>query len=71
VHALYQAEIERLQAEMSDYEKIRDFVFLKEETLQDPEFLTPTQKVRRKNLEKFLAPQIESIYAREARSSVH
>jgi long-chain acyl-CoA synthetase len=62
VHAMYAAEIERLQAELSDYEKVKEFLFLPEETLQDPEFLTPTLKVRRKNLEKHLAPRIESIY---------
>jgi long-chain acyl-CoA synthetase len=63
VHALYAAEIDRLQAELSDYEKVKEFIFLKEETLQDPEFLTPTLKVRRKNLERHLSPQIESIYS--------
>jgi len=63
VHAMYAAEIERFQAELSDYEKVKEFIFLKEETLHDPEFLTPTLKVRRKNLEKHLQPQIEAIYA--------
>jgi long-chain acyl-CoA synthetase len=62
VRALYQAEIDRLQADLSDYEKVRDFIFVKEEMLQDPEFLTPTQKVRRKNLERHLKDQIEAIY---------
>jgi len=62
VHAMYQTEIDRLLADYSDFEKVREFVFLPEETLQDPEFLTPTLKVRRKNLERFLAPRIASMY---------
>ena len=63
VHAMYAAEIERLQAELSDYEKVKEFIFLPEETLQDPEFLTPTLKVRRKNLERHLQAQIDALYA--------
>ena len=62
VHALYRSEIDRLQADLSDFEKVRDFIFVKEEMLQDPEFLTPTQKVRRKNLERYLQPQLDSLY---------
>jgi long-chain acyl-CoA synthetase len=63
VHALYAKELATLQADLSGYEQVKEFILLPEETLQDPEFLTPTQKIRRKNLERHLQPQLDSIYS--------
>ena len=55
-------ELETLQRELSEYERVQSFLILREEVLQDPEFLTPTQKLRRKNLEQHYAAAIEELY---------
>lgn len=57
-----QQEIDTLQRELSDYERVRNFILLGEEVLQDPEFLTPTQKLRRKNLERHYSDAIDNLY---------
>ena len=62
VHRFYQEEIDRCQAELSDYEKVRAFLLIKEETLQDPEFLTPTHKIRRRSLEQHYQQAIDALY---------
>ncbi len=59
---LYQGEIEEQQEEFSEYEKVKKFCFLEETALQDPEIITPTQKVRRSVLEEKYRCRIDEMY---------
>jgi long-chain acyl-CoA synthetase len=64
VQALYQAEIDRVNADLAPFEKIKRFALLERELSQDEGELTPTLKVRRRVITERFAPQIESLYAR-------
>jgi len=65
VVALFREELERLQAEFSSFERVKRFGFLPEDALQDPELVTPTQKVRRAVLERKYAEWIRQMYRQE------
>ena len=62
LRAALRQEIDTRQRDLSEYERVQDFLILKEEVLQDPEFLTPTHKLRRKNLEHHFASAIDELY---------
>jgi long-chain acyl-CoA synthetase len=57
-----QEEIDRLLEDFSGPEQVKNFEFLDESVLTDPELITPTQKLRRSVLEKKYADRIEKIY---------
>lgn len=59
---LFREEIEKNQAEFSNFERIKRFCFLSGEALLDPELITPTQKMRRRALESKYGAWIERIY---------
>ena len=60
--ALFREEVEKNQAEFSNFERIKRFCFLNEGALLDPELMTPTQKMRRAALETGYRPWIEQMY---------
>jgi long-chain acyl-CoA synthetase len=64
VLALFQAEIDRVNAELAPFEKIKRFDLLPRELSQEGGELTPTLKVRRRVITARFADQIESLYAR-------
>jgi len=66
VQALYQAEIDRVNADLAPFEKIKRFALLDRELSQDGGELTPTLKVRRRVITERFAAQIESLYAHAA-----
>ena len=57
-----QEEIDRLLQDFSGPEQVKNFEFLDESALTDPELITPTQKLRRSVIEKKYADRIEKIY---------
>ena len=63
VHALYQTEIDTLQQDFAEFERVKQFRFIPEDVMQDPEIVTPTMKLRRGNLERRFSAQIEAMYA--------
>jgi long-chain acyl-CoA synthetase len=65
VVSLFRQEIDTRQAEFSNYERVKRFCFLGAEALQDPELVTPTQKMRRQALERKYAGWIAGMYRQE------
>ncbi|MER3523572.1 MAG: long-chain fatty acid--CoA ligase [Ignavibacteria bacterium] len=62
IHALIERDIEGLQKDLANYERVRRFILLpKPFTIEDGE-LTPTQKVRRKVVEERYSDLIERMY---------
>ena len=57
-----QQEINRLLQDFSGPEQVKNFEFLDESILSDPDLITPTQKLRRGVLEKKYSETIERIY---------
>jgi long-chain acyl-CoA synthetase len=64
VQALFQAEIDRINADLAPFEKIKRFTLLDRELSQEQGELTPTLKVRRRVISQRFASQIESLYTR-------
>ena len=65
VRALYQAELDRLNADLAPFEQIKRFVLLDRDLSQEAGELTPTLKVKRKVVMEHFAPAIEQLYARQ------
>ena len=65
VRALYQAELDRLNADLAPFEQIKRFALLDRELSQEAGELTPTLKVKRKVVMATFAPVIEQLYARQ------
>ena len=63
VLAIYQREIDKLNADLAPFEKIKKFALLDRDLSQDAGELTPTLKVRRRVLSQKFASLIESLYA--------
>jgi long-chain acyl-CoA synthetase len=63
VHALYQAEIDRLNAGLAPFEQIKRFALLDRELSQDAGELTPTLKLKRRVITEHFAPVIDELYA--------
>ncbi len=63
--ALFRDELSTCQAQLSSFERVKRFCFLKEEALLDIELVTPTQKVRRSVLERKYADWIGQMYQQE------
>ncbi len=65
VQALYQAAVDRLNADLAPFEQVKRFLLLDRELSQEAGELTPTLKVKRKVLMERFAPAIEELYARQ------
>jgi long-chain acyl-CoA synthetase len=63
----FEAEILRAQWDAADFERVRRFAFLPESIVENPEFFTPTLKLRRKTLEARYAAMIETLYEPESK----
>lgn len=64
VQALYRAEIDRYQQDVfKGFERIKDFRLIPEEFSTDNEMLTPTLKLKRRNVIKAYQELIDGIYA--------
>ncbi len=65
VISLYEGEIEKYTKQFARVEQIRKFTLLNAEWTQDTDELTPTQKVKRRVIEKKYAEEIEAMYPPE------
>jgi long-chain acyl-CoA synthetase len=63
VTALYAAEIEKLNADLAPFEKVKRFALLPRDLSAEAGEVTPTLKVRRKIVQQKFADVIESLYA--------
>ena len=64
VRALYRAQLDRYQQDVfKGFERIRDFRFVAEEFSTDNDMLTPTLKLKRRNVLKAYQGLLDSIYA--------
>jgi len=59
---LFVTRLEKINAQMADWEKIQRFVLLPQEFAQTRDELTPTLKLRRATIEEHYKKQIESMY---------
>jgi long-chain acyl-CoA synthetase len=62
VHAFIEAELNRVQAEMSNYEKVKKFTLLAAELTPESGALTPTLKPKRKVIYQLFYTQIQAMY---------
>lgn len=60
---LYQREVDKLNADLAPFERIKKFALLDRDLSQDAGELTPTLKVRRRVVTQKFAEQIEALYA--------
>jgi long-chain acyl-CoA synthetase len=63
VQTLFQEEIERLNADLAQFEKIKKFALLDRDLSQEAGELTPTLKVRRKIIQEKFESVIEGLYS--------
>ena len=63
VTALYAAEVEKLNADLAPFEKVKRFALLPRDLSAEAGEVTPTLKVRRKIVQQKFADVIESLYA--------
>jgi long-chain acyl-CoA synthetase len=70
VHALYQSEVDRLNADLARFEQIKRFALLDRELSQESGELTPSLKVKRRVIVERFAPVIEDLYAGHVRAPV-
>ncbi len=62
VRALYQAELDRLNADLAPFEQVKRFALLDRDLSQDAGELTPTLKVKRRVIVQKFAEVIEALY---------
>lgn len=68
VNKLYQQEIDQLQKDLPNFERVRRFTLLNEEFTVENNLLTPSIKVRRSAVEKKYADVIAAMYSDASRS---
>ncbi|MHB2019124.1 MAG: AMP-dependent synthetase/ligase [Candidatus Xenobia bacterium] len=66
VKQLYESEIEKVNKNLAQFEKIKQFVLLPEEFSQDKNELTPTLKFKRKVILEHYKTQVDQLYAATA-----
>lgn len=63
VRAVLWQEIEGRQSSFAAWEQVKKFVLLEEKAFEDPHLLTPTQKLRRRQVEDRFRNSIEELYS--------
>jgi long-chain acyl-CoA synthetase len=63
VHALIQADIDRVNKKFARVEQVKKFHLIETQLSAEDEELTPTMKLKRKLVQTKYAPQIEAMYA--------
>ena len=61
-HKLFEDEVERLQVEFANYEKVKKFHILAEPLSIDKDQLTPSLKIKRNVVEQHFAAEINRMY---------
>ena len=67
VHALYEAEIARVNASLAPFERIKKFDLIDHELTLERGELTPSLKVKRRVIAEHFGPAIEALYGAEPR----
>lgn len=62
VRKLYRAEVERLSVDLADYEKVRRHALLTRDFSAEHDEVTPTLKIRRRQVAENFAAEISSLY---------
>jgi len=62
VRQLFEEEIEKVQRDVASFERVRKFALLAEPFSVENSMLTPTLKIKRKEVEKRYSDLIESLY---------
>ena len=63
VRAHYSEQLERYQEDVfKGFEKVKNFAFVAEEFSTENEMLTPTMKLKRRNVIKVYQPLLDSLY---------
>ncbi len=65
IKQLFQNEIDRFNRNLDRQEKIRRFTLLPRDFTQEEDEMTPTMKVKRKNIDKKYKPLIDAMYSDE------
>lgn len=65
IKGLFQNEIDRFNRNLDRQEKIRRFTLLPRDFTQEEDEITPTMKVKRKNIDKKYKPLIDAMYSDE------
>ncbi|HSA58175.1 MAG TPA: long-chain fatty acid--CoA ligase [bacterium] len=60
---LFNSEVQRLMQSLPDYERVKRFALVEEPFSVDNDLLTPTLKLRRKQIEEYHRDKIESLYS--------
>ena len=63
VIALYRERIDLQSEDLAGFESVKAFTLLEREFAQESKEITPTQKIRRRIVEKSFAAEIEAMYA--------
>lgn len=63
VKQLLRAEIDKYSEDFRGFERVRDFVVLNEEFSTENDMLTPTLKIKRRNVMKTHGPTLEGLYS--------
>lgn len=63
LRALVEREIERLSTSWKSYEKVRDFAFVSEAFSTENDLLTPSLKIKRRNVVKRFGDELDRLYA--------
>ncbi|MCP3998480.1 MAG: long-chain fatty acid--CoA ligase [bacterium] len=63
VNALYRERVDKQSTELAGYESVKAFTLLEREFSQDDGEITPTQKIRRRIVEKSFETEIEAMYS--------
>jgi long-chain acyl-CoA synthetase len=66
VQSLYQAIVEQINQNLAQFEQLKKFLLVAEELSIEDGTLTPTLKLRRRNLEERYRAQIEQLYSSSA-----
>lgn len=62
VQKFYKAEIDRLSADLADFERVRRFTLLARDFSQDQDEITPTLKIKRRVVAEHFAGEIQAMY---------
>ena len=63
VRALVQGLVDEVNARRASYEQVKRFVVLPRDFSQEEGEVTPTLKLRRRQIQEHFAPDIEALYA--------
>jgi long-chain acyl-CoA synthetase len=67
VRALLKGEVERLSSKFKGFESVREFAVIDQDFTQDNGMLTPSMKLKRRNVLEVHGPLLDGLYGKKAR----